>query len=181
MVSSLFPEHQGAVEMASTGVPNASYPVLSLSTDTQVCPRPVLSQMIIHRSIDDCPSPQFIVEDLQPIMRLASPTPSLPNPYTTSLRRIQTASSVTSSTFTLSSADFGPHPPPKPTLTLSRPDSKSSISTTSIATNETDALFPNRFQPQANLQSSFSPTAAHPPPTITDPPILRSKRGSPPA
>ena len=161
--------------MASTeefGVPNASYPVLSLSTDTQVYPHPVLSYITIHRSTYDCPSPQSIAEEPQPIMRLASPTPSLPNPYTTSLRRTQTASSVASSTFTLGSAEFGPRPRPKLTLTLSSPDSKPSISTTVIAINETDALLPNPFQPQANPQSYFSPhTPAHPPTTATDPPI----------
>jgi len=112
------------------GVPNASFPVLSLSTDTQVYPRPVLSHLTIYRSTDDCSSPQPIVENLQP---MGSPTPSLPNPYTTSLRRTHTEPSVTGSTFTLGSAEFGPRPPPTLTLTLSRPDSEPSVSTPVIA------------------------------------------------
>jgi len=47
------------------GVLNASYPVLSLSKDNQVCPHPVLSRIDVHRSTVDCPSPQCIVEDPQ--------------------------------------------------------------------------------------------------------------------
>jgi len=117
-VSSLFLEQQRAVDVASAeegGVHNASYPVLSLSTDTQVCPHPVLIHLTIHRSTDDCPSSRSIVEDPQPIMRLASPTPSLPNPYITSLRRTQTASSVASNTAVLNSAPA--HDPSSPRAT----------------------------------------------------------------
>ena len=106
-VSSLFLEQQRAVDVASTeegGVNNASYPVLSLSTDTQVCPHPVLIHLTIHRSTDDCPSLRSMLEDPQLVMRLASPTLSPPNPYTTSLRRTQTAESVSSNTAVLNSA-----------------------------------------------------------------------------
>jgi len=86
------------------GVNNASYPVLSLSMDTQVCPHPILIHLTIYQSTDDCPSLWSMLEDLQPVMRLASPTPSLPNPYPMSLRRTQTAESVASNTAVLNSA-----------------------------------------------------------------------------
>jgi hypothetical protein len=101
----------------------------------------------------------------------SSPTPSLPNPYTTSLRRTRTASSAASSTRTSSSIEFGPRPRPKPTLTLSLANSKPSAPTVGIPINDSDSLLPNPFQPQANQRKYFSPHTPARPPNV-DPPIL---------
>ena len=177
--SSVFLEQQRGIQVASAeefGVPNTSYPVISFSDAPQVCYNSIFSYQTLHKSTSDHPSPQSFLEDAHPPLDLpASPAPSLPNPYAMALRRNQTISSVVTSTPTSGSTEFPPRPRPKLSLTLSLPDSKPSVSITTIAINDEDTVLPNPYQPQAlqaNAQSYFSPhtpaAGLHPP---TNPPV----------
>lgn len=117
----------------------------------------MLSYPLNPKSLTNPPS-QYNADEFHRLADIpSSPTLSLPNPYTTSLTRTMTASSITSSTRTSSSAEFGPRPRLKPVLMLSLPDSNAAVSITSIDINDTNTSLPNPFQSQENPPSYFSP------------------------